>query len=95
MVVTGEEPFAEDRWARVRIGATAYRVSELCDRCAMTLVDTTTWTTDKEPVRTLSRHRKWDGVTWFGIRLVPELAPEATSTIRVGDDVEVLERSGR
>ena len=92
LVVDGEEPFAEDQWSRVRIGDTAYRVSELCDRCALTLVEATTLATDKEPIRTLARHRAWDGVTWFGIRLVPELAPGSTGALATGDAVEVLSR---
>jgi uncharacterized protein YcbX len=93
LVVDGEEPFAEDRWSRVRVGDTAYRVSELCDRCALTLVDAVTLATDKEPIRTLARHRAWDGSTWFGVRLVPELPPGATGTVAVGDRVEVLSRA--
>ena len=36
----------------------------------------------------LARIRRWDGKTWFGINLVPDAAGV---TIRVGDEVEVLE----
>jgi uncharacterized protein YcbX len=85
VVVDGEEPFSEDGWQRLRIGGTTYRVSELCDRCALTLIDAQTLQTDKEPIRTLARHRGWDGATWFGIRLVPE----GPGSIAVGDEVSV------
>ena len=88
LVVDGDEPFAEDRWTRVRIGAATYRLGELCDRCTMTTVDRHLDTT-KEPIRTLARHRRWDGVTWFGVRLVPELAG-AVASVAVGDEVEVV-----
>ena len=90
VVVDGDEPFAEDRWSRVRIGTTTYRFSELCDRCALTLVDAETLSTTKEPIRTLARHRAWDGYTWFGIRMVPELAQGTTGELAVDDEVEVL-----
>lgn len=84
VVVDGEEAFAEDRWGRVRIGDVTLRASELCDRCVMTTIDLDLLETTKEPTRTLARHRRWDGTTWFGVRLVPE----GTGTIAVGDPVE-------
>jgi uncharacterized protein len=36
----------------------------------------------------LAKHRRWDGEVWFGMNLVP-VTPGAT--LRVGDDVEILE----
>ncbi|MGR2752851.1 MOSC domain-containing protein [Agromyces arachidis] len=91
VVIDGEEPFAEDAWSSVRIGGVRFRVGELCDRCVMTTIDPTTLDRGKEPIRTLARHRKWDGATWFGIRLIPE--PDAAGAageprIAVGDEVE-------
>lgn len=83
VVVDGDEAFAEDAWRRIRIGEVTYRVSELCDRCALTLIDAQTLETEKEPIRTLARHRAWDGMTWFGVRLVPEGPGE----VAVGDEV--------
>jgi len=88
VVVSGSEPFAEDSWSRVRIGAVAFRSTMVCDRCVMTTVDRVDLRTGKEPIRTLARHRKWDGATWFGIRLTPELPLAGGATLRVGDDVE-------
>lgn len=98
VVVDGDEPFAEDTWARVRIGDATFRTGEDCDRCVLTTIDVGSpaspgdLRTGPEPIRTLSRHRRHDGRTWFGIRLIPELAPGATAMLRVGDSVEVLER---
>ncbi|GHJ46888.1 molybdenum cofactor biosysynthesis protein [Catellatospora sp. TT07R-123] len=87
VVVDGAvEPFAEDGWQRVRIGDTLFRFAEQCDRCALTLIDTTTFTSGREPIRTLARHRARDGKTWFAVRLVPVGGP---SLIRVGDPVTV------
>lgn len=90
LVVDGGEPFEEDRWERVRIGEVTYRLGELCDRCVMTTVDLTTYRTTKEPIRTLARHRKWEGRTWFGVRLIPE----AEGTVAEGDAVSVLASAG-
>ena len=84
LVVGGElDPFEEDAWGRVRVGSVTFRVAKGIDRCAMTMLDPETLTTGPEPIRTLSRHRKWDGATWFGIQLIPDDA----GSIAVGDHV--------
>ncbi|WP_219460795.1 MOSC domain-containing protein [Nonomuraea rhizosphaerae] len=82
-VIEGAQPFVEDTWTSVRIGEIDFHVSELCDRCATTLWDPATQERGKEPLRTLAKHRRWDGKTWFGIRLVPRNLGE----LRVGDEV--------
>ncbi|MGN7246873.1 MOSC domain-containing protein [Janibacter anophelis] len=83
VVIDGDEAFAEDGWPTVRIGDLELRTAEPCDRCVMTTIHPTTLATGPEPIRTLSRTRKWDGKTWFGTRLVPLGEGE----IRVGDEV--------
>ena len=87
VVVAGSEPFAEDAWPSVRLGDVDFRATMVCDRCVMTTIDRHDLRTGKEPIRTLARHRKWDGATWFGIRLTPVLPLAAGATIRVGDEV--------
>lgn len=89
IVVDGLEPFAEDRWDSVGIGGVELRRTMVCDRCVMTTIDRQTLESSKEPIRTLARHRAWDGATWFGIRLSPVLPLPADATIRLGDDVVV------
>ena len=84
VVIDGDAPFAEDEWKSVRIGDVRLRAAKPVDRCAMTLVDPTDLTRrNKEPIRTLSKHRKWDGKTWFCHHLIPDTEGE----IRVGDPV--------
>ena len=83
VVIDGDEPFAEDGWATVRLGDVEFRTAEPCDRCVMATIHPQTLATAKEPTATLARHRKWDGKTWFGTRLVPL----AEGTLRVGDEV--------
>lgn len=90
VVIDGAEPFTEDRWAGVRIGEVDYRTTELCDRCVMTTIDVATLRSGKEPIRTLAKYRKWDGATWFGIRLVPVSVAAAPGKISLQDEVVPL-----
>lgn len=83
VVIDGEVPFAEDGWSTVRIGDVEFRTAEPCDRCVIATIDPETLAGGKEPTRTLARHRRWDGKTWFGTRLVPLGEGE----LRVGDEV--------
>lgn len=87
VVIDGEEPFAEDGWSTVRLGEVDFRFQQVCDRCVFTTIDPDTLARGPEPIRTLAKHRKWDGKTWFGIRLVPLLEPGGSRTIRVGEAV--------
>jgi uncharacterized protein YcbX len=90
VVVDGSElPFAEDGWRELRIGDVDYRFAEHCDRCVVTTIDPATLVRGREPIRTLARHRRWDGKTWFGVRLVPL----AAGTVTVGDRITVARRT--
>ncbi|HEX4248086.1 MAG TPA: MOSC N-terminal beta barrel domain-containing protein [Pseudonocardia sp.] len=88
LVVTGGAAWAEDRWRRVRIGDAEFRMVKRCARCVFTTVDPDTGQRGKEPLRTLAKHRRWDGKTWFGVNLIPD---NPWVSVRVGDPVEVLE----
>lgn len=85
LVVQGADPFAEDDWGRVRVGEVTLRKAKLVDRCVMTTISLPDLNTGKEPIRTLARHRRWNGQTWFAIQLIPE----TTGRIAVGDPVVV------
>ncbi|KGN39477.1 sulfurase [Knoellia subterranea KCTC 19937] len=85
VVIDGDlEAFVEDTWGTVRLGEVTFRVAKPVDRCVMTTIDVESLTTGKEPVRTLARHRRWDGATWFAIQLIPD----GTGVVNVGDDVK-------
>ncbi|MEV4468323.1 MOSC N-terminal beta barrel domain-containing protein [Nonomuraea sp. NPDC049504] len=88
VVVDGvpSEPFAEDGWKRLRIGEVEFRVAKGCARCVLTTIDPDTYEKGKEPIRTLSRYRKREGKTWFGVNLIPD----APGRIAVGDRVTIL-----
>ncbi|MEO6999823.1 MAG: MOSC N-terminal beta barrel domain-containing protein [Terracoccus sp.] len=87
VVLDGDHPFAEDDWRRVRIGAVDFRYTMTCDRCVMTTIDRQSLASAKEPIATLARHRRWEGATWFGIRLTPVLPLAPGATLAVGDEV--------
>ena len=90
LIVDGDPaaPFAEDAWPSVTVGDVRFRVSGVCDRCVMTTIDPVSLERGKEPIRTLAKHRRWDGKTWFGIWLVPDLdASAGGALVRIGDEV--------
>ncbi len=84
LVVDGDiDPFDEDAWSSVRVGAVTFRVVKPVDRCVLTTRDPETAERGPEPIRTLARHRSWEGKTWFAVQLVPEVLGD----VRVGDEV--------
>jgi uncharacterized protein YcbX len=87
IVVTGTQPWDEDRWRRIRIGPVSFRAVKASDRCVLTTVDPDTADKGKEPITTLARHRRWDGKTWFAINLIPD----SLGVIEEGDEVEVVD----
>ena len=58
LVVSGTEPFAEDGWARVRVGEAVLRGGGPCARCAVTTTDQLTAERGEEPLRTLAAFRR-------------------------------------
>lgn len=91
LVVNGSEAFEEDTWKRIRIGTNEFHVVKPCARCVVTTVDQVRGEKDgKEPLATLSQYRNRDGKVLFGQNLI---AASPGGTVRVGDEVEVIERS--
>ncbi len=89
VVIEGCEPFAEDGWGEIRIGAIPFRVIKPCARCAITTVDQKTGQKAKEPLRTLATFRKKGSKVLFG----QNLAHDETGTLRTGDSLEVVRYS--
>lgn len=87
LVVAGAEAWAEDGWRRIAIGDAVFRGVRECGRCVVTTIDPLTAERGKEPLRTLAAHRRIGKSLAFGRQLVP-VRP---GTIRVGDEVRVLE----
>ncbi|MFI5670438.1 MOSC domain-containing protein [Streptomyces sp. NPDC051704] len=87
VVVAGAEAWAEDGWRRLAIGDAVFRGVRECGRCIVTTTDQATSERGKEPLKTLARHRRIGKSLAFGRQLVPV----RTGTVRVGDEVRVLE----
>lgn len=87
-VVEGAEPFAEDNWKKIRIGETVFYVVKPCERCIIPTIDQVKGIKGKEPLTTLNTYRNFKGKVLFGQNLIAE-KPDAT--IRIGDEVEIIE----
>jgi uncharacterized protein YcbX len=72
VVVDGTNAWAEDGWRRIRLGEVTFRVVKPCSRCVVTTTDQETAERGREPLRTLSRHRRFGDKLVFGQNLVPE-----------------------
>ncbi|MEU3178286.1 MOSC domain-containing protein [Streptomyces albidoflavus] len=88
LVVSGTEAWDEDAWARIAVGEVTFKVAKMCGRCVVTTTDQRTAERGKEPLRTLSRHRRFGSQLVFGQNLIPE----STGTVHAGDPVTVLAR---
>lgn len=90
LVVSGDEPFIEDSWKRIRIGEVEFEAVKPCERCVLTTVDVEKgqFRSSKEPLNTLSQFRANElGGVFFGQNLVAK----NEGMIRQGDEIEVLE----
>lgn len=86
IVVGGAAPHAEDAWRSIRLGDVECDIVRPCARCMVPTIDLATGVAGREPTRTLSRYRRWDGKVWFGQNAVHR----SPGTLEVGGPVEVL-----
>ncbi len=87
LVFAGGAPYAEDQWARFRVGSLTLAGVKPCARCVLTTVDPDTGLAGKEPLATLSGYRSRRNRILFGMNLLAE----GEDTLRVGDPIEVIE----
>lgn len=86
-VVAGFEPFAEDRWKKIKIGETVFHVVKPCARCVITTIDQSTGKSGgKEPLKTLAAYRNKGGKVMFGQNLIAETC----GGVKIGDEIEIL-----
>jgi len=85
LVISGGEPYAEDAFSQVRIGALSFRGVKRCERCVVTTINPDTAERSEEPLRTLAGYRQEDGKAWFGMNLIHDF----TGPLRVGDPVHL------
>lgn len=88
LVIEGALAYAEDSWARLRIGDVTFRVAKPCARCILTTIDPATHERDpdREPLNTLKGYRLQEGGIMFGQNLISEGA----GVLDVGMPVTVL-----
>ncbi|HEX9182803.1 MAG TPA: MOSC domain-containing protein [Burkholderiales bacterium] len=87
IVVSGGAAFAEDGWARLRIGAADLVRVHDCGRCEVTTIDQEFGAVlGSEPLATLARTRLRGGEPVFGVRY----CVERPGRVRVGDPVEAF-----
>lgn len=86
LVVAGSEPYAEDRWRRIRIGEMELRLVKPCSRCVIPTIDLQTAEKGPEPLRTLSRYRRQGSKVYFGQNLLHD----GIGRLSLGDEVEVM-----
>ena len=89
LVVSGCDPYAEDRWKRISVGTLTFEVSKPCARCTVPTVDQMTGTKGTEPLTTLSTYRKGNNHdVFFGQNLINE---QKSGELVMGMEVSVLE----
>jgi len=93
--ITGNGPFDEDNWAKIKIGANEVTLSyaEPCTRCIFTTIDADTAVKDpnSEPLRTLRSYRQVDKSLKHIFQYSPvfgaNMVVDRTGPIHVGDEV--------
>lgn len=83
IVVSGAEPYAEDRWGRLRVGEVVIAVVKPCARCAVTTVNPVTAEKGREPLSTLASYRRAVG----GVMFCENAIHLSNGVLRVGDEV--------
>lgn len=86
LVVRDCEPFAEDRWKKIKIAGIEFDIVKPCARCTVTTIDQDQAIRGKEPLRTLAAYRSVDKKVIFGQNLVHH----GQGQIKVGDLLEVI-----
>ena len=89
IVVSGPEPWAEDRWRNLSIGDLSFTLPKPCSRCVMTTVDPDRGikAPDAQPLRTLGQFRRTADGVMFGVNALHD---GQAATIRLGDAVEIV-----
>lgn len=87
LVIKDCTAYAEDRWRKISIGGILFRLPKPCARCAIPQIDPDTAISDKEPLRTMAKTRKWNNEVFFGQNALHD----DLGTLQVGDTVIINE----
>lgn len=83
IVFSGGQPYVEDSWKKIRIGAVRFQVVKPCARCVLTTIDQETGFQGKEPLKTLAGYRTISNKVYFAQNMV---ALES-GIVRIGDPI--------
>ena len=89
IVVAGCEPYGEDTMHHFTINGIDFYGVKLCARCVMPTINQDTAEKSKEPTRTLYGYRRREHNVYFGQNVLYH----NTGVIKVGDTLDVLQRS--
>ena len=86
-VFSGGEFFDEDKWKKIKIGEIIFYPVKPCLRCITVNVNQDTAEINDETLKVLAQYRTINNKVSFGQNLLHE----GIGTIKIGDDVEILE----
>lgn len=92
ILVEHDVPYAEDDWLDFTIGNVRFRGTEPCARCQVLNINPQTTLSSPETLKTLSSYRKKENNVYFGLNACLHDASQAGLTLRVGDELTVLEQ---
>jgi hypothetical protein len=94
IVIDTEEPFVEENWQLIKIGAVKFASLKPCSRCIITTTDQQTGIRNqfKEPLRTLSTFRQFGEQ---GVMFGENMIPHNTGIVKIGDPLEILKLRGK
>lgn len=81
IVIAGGDPYQEDGWSGISIGAARFKLVKPCARCPIPTIDQYTGERGMEPLRTLAAYRGRDNKVLFGMNAVALHG----DMVRVGD----------
>lgn len=87
IIISGCQPFEEDKWKSIRIGGIIFRIVKPCSRCIIPNINIETAEREKEPIKTLSSYRKRENKIFFGQNIIAN----SLGKIDVGMTVELIE----
>lgn len=86
IVVSGVEPYHEDRIAHFTIGDIHFYGVKPCARCVMVGVNQQTAELYPEPLKTLNSYRRFGKKVFFGQNLIHQ----GSGTISIGDELQII-----
>lgn len=91
IVIDCDQPWAEDRWSRLRIGEVVLDLVKPSDRCIVTTTDQRSGERmGKEPLAALARIHRSTDPRINGVIFGENAVPRALGEIAAGDSVEVI-----